>query len=97
MPQEDQYGNWGLRKVPMCKLHNFIYKEQQSTGIQQSGYTDRSRGGPWEILTVKEMDRLLKTSRQQIHKMIQNGELPAVKVGPEHRIALVWIVQFLSE
>ncbi len=26
-PQEDQYGNWGFRKVLVRKLHNFIYKE----------------------------------------------------------------------
>ena len=25
-PQEDQYGNWGFRKVLVRKLHNFIYK-----------------------------------------------------------------------
>ena len=36
-----------------------------------------------EVLTVKEAAALLKTSRQQIRRMIQNGELPAVKVGRE--------------
>lgn len=40
-----------------------------------------------EILTVKEAAALLKTSRQQIRRMIQNGELPAVKVGREWRIS----------
>ena len=32
-----------------------------------------------EILTVKETAALLKTTRQQVHKMIANEELPAVK------------------
>lgn len=41
-----------------------------------------------EILTVQETAQLLKTSRQQVRKMIQNGELPAVKVGREWRIQL---------
>ena len=36
--------------------------------------------------TVKEVAVLLKTTRQQIRKMIQSGELPAVKVGREWRI-----------
>ena len=27
-PQEDQYGNWGFRKILVRKLHNHIYKEQ---------------------------------------------------------------------
>ena len=39
-----------------------------------------------EVLTVKEAASLLKTSRQQIRRMIQSGELPAVKVGREWRI-----------
>lgn len=33
-----------------------------------------------------EAAALLKTTRQQIRKMIQSGELPAVKVGREWRI-----------
>ena len=32
-----------------------------------------------EILTVKETAALLKTTRQQVRKMIANEELPAVK------------------
>ena len=46
-PQEDQYGNWGFRKVFVCKLHNYIYKEQKSSG-QPSGYRDRKKNDPWE-------------------------------------------------
>ena len=29
-PQEDQYGNWGFRKVLVRKLHNHIYQEQRN-------------------------------------------------------------------
>ena len=36
-----------------------------------------------EILTVKETAALLKTTRQQVRKMIANEELPAVKVDRE--------------
>ena len=39
-----------------------------------------------EILTVKETAVLLKTTRQQVRKMIVNEELPAVKVGREWRV-----------
>ena len=39
-----------------------------------------------EILTVKEVADLLKTTRQQVRKMIVNEELPAVKVGREWRV-----------
>ena len=39
-----------------------------------------------EVYSVKETAAILKTSRQQVRKMIQSEELPAVKVGREWRI-----------
>ena len=48
------------------------------------------------VLTVAEAAKLLKTSRQQIRKMIQLGELPAVKVGREWRIPAAGIAAFLA-
>ena len=50
-----------------------------------------------EILTVKETAALLKTTRQQVRKMIANQELPAVKVGREWRIPLASIRLFIEE
>lgn len=50
-----------------------------------------------EILTVKETAALLKTTRQQVRKMIANEELPAVKVGREWRIPSVSIRMFIEE
>jgi len=52
--------------------------------------------GMSELLTVKEVAGLLKTSRVQIRKMIQNGELAAVKVGREYRIPLASIREFIE-
>ncbi|OUN18627.1 MULTISPECIES: helix-turn-helix domain-containing protein [unclassified Flavonifractor] len=49
-----------------------------------------------EVLTVKEAAALLKTSRQQIRRMIQNGELPAVKVGREWRISKNALLDYLG-
>ncbi len=48
-----------------------------------------------QVLTVKEAATLLKTTRQQIRKMIQSGELPAVKVGREWRISIEAVETFL--
>lgn len=42
-----------------------------------------------ELLTVKEAALLLKTSRVQVRRMIQNGDLAAVKVGREYRIPYI--------
>ena len=39
-----------------------------------------------ELLTVKEAAKLLKTSRVQIRRMIQSGDLTAFMVGCEYRI-----------
>ncbi|MCI8881399.1 MAG: helix-turn-helix domain-containing protein [Clostridiaceae bacterium] len=49
-----------------------------------------------EILTVKEVAELLKTSRVQVRKMIQSGELPAVMVGREYRIPAEAIKLFVA-
>ncbi|MCQ5128171.1 helix-turn-helix domain-containing protein [Butyricicoccus faecihominis] len=49
-----------------------------------------------EILTVKEVAHLLKTTHQQVRKMIANGELPAVKVGREWRIPLEYLCDFMQ-
>lgn len=35
------------------------------------------------LLTVQEVADLLKTSRQQVRKMIRDGLLPAVRIGRE--------------
>ena len=37
-PQEDQYGNWGFRKVLVRKLHNHIYKEQRNRPHEAAGF-----------------------------------------------------------
>lgn len=52
--------------------------------------------GMSELLTVKEVADLLKTSRVQIRKMIQNGDLAAVKVGREYRIPLVSLKEYIA-
>ncbi|WP_455492329.1 helix-turn-helix domain-containing protein [Butyricicoccus sp.] len=49
-----------------------------------------------EILTVKETAALLKTTRQQVSKMIENEELPAVKAGREWRILKTGIMEFFE-
>ena len=40
-----------------------------------------------EVYSVKEVAAILKTTRQQVRKMIQNEELTAVKVGREWRVS----------
>lgn len=49
-----------------------------------------------ELLTVKEAAQWLKSSRVQVRKMIQNGELIAVKVGREYRIPMASVKQFIE-
>jgi len=46
-PQEDQYGNWGLRTMFVRKLHNFIYKAQRNAGVNQNAVPKRRDSNPW--------------------------------------------------
>lgn len=50
-----------------------------------------------EVYSVKEVAEILKTSRQQVRKMILVEELPAVKVGREWRITAESLQEFLCE
>ena len=52
--------------------------------------------GVIQLLTVQEAAQLLRTTGQQIRKMIANEELPAVKVGRELRIPMEGIKLFLE-
>ena len=42
---------------------------------------------------VRGVAAYLKTTRQQVRKMIQNGELAALKVGREYRVTLVALAE----
>ena len=48
-----------------------------------------------EVYSVKEVAEILKTSQQQVRKMILAEELPAIKVGREWRIAAVHLQDFI--
>ncbi len=50
-----------------------------------------------KVLTVKETAALLKTSKQQVRKMIREEVLPAVKVGREWRISEAYLEEFLTQ
>ena len=50
-----------------------------------------------KVYTVRESAEILKTSRQQIRRMIRGGELAAVKVGREWRIPEENLKEFLEE
>ena len=52
--------------------------------------------GIMKLLTVQETAELLKTSKQQIRKMIRSGLIPAMRIGREWRISAEYLEQFLQ-
>lgn len=48
------------------------------------------------LLTVKEVAVLLQTSRVQVRRMIQSGELATLKVGREYRIQFEALQEFVQ-
>ncbi len=50
-----------------------------------------------DILTVKEVAALLKTTRQQVRKLINNEELLAVRIGREWRIPMQYLEDYIRE
>lgn len=49
------------------------------------------------LLSVKEVVALLQTSRVQVRRMLQSGELAALKVGREYRIPLAALEAFVQQ
>lgn len=53
------------------------------------------------LLTVKEVAALLRVSTQTLYKMLEHGEIPAVKVGSQWRFdrerIREWLAQHSSE
>ena len=49
-----------------------------------------------KLLTVKETAELLKTSEQQVRKMIREEILPARKVGREYRIPYQYLAEYFN-
>ena len=48
-----------------------------------------------ELLTVAETAALLKTTKQQVRKMIAQQLIPALKIGRECRISSQYLEDFL--
>lgn len=51
--------------------------------------------GMMELLTVAETAALLRTTKQQVRKMIAQQLIPAMKVGREWRISRDYLETFL--
>ena len=49
-----------------------------------------------ELLTVSEVAEILKTSRQQVSKMIRVELLPALMVGREYRVPMKYLEGFIE-
>ena len=50
-----------------------------------------------DLLTVAEVAEILKTSKQQVRKMIRNELLPALLVGREYRVPRTYLEGFVRE
>ena len=51
--------------------------------------------GVTELLTMAETAALLKTTKQQVRKMISQQLIPAMKIGREWRISRQYLEGFL--
>lgn len=51
--------------------------------------------GVTELLTVSETAVLLKTTKQQVRKMIAQKLIPAMKIGREWRVSKEYLNEFL--
>ena len=52
--------------------------------------------GMIDLFSVTEVAEYLKTSKQQVRKMITSGEIEAIMVGREYRITLEALASWLD-
>ena len=52
--------------------------------------------GMIDLFSMTEVAEYLKTSKQQVRKMIASGELEAIMVGREYRITLEALASWLD-
>ena len=52
--------------------------------------------GMIDLFSVAEVAEYMKTSKQQVRKMIASGELEAIMVGREYRITLAALASWLD-
>ena len=53
--------------------------------------------GVIELLTVAETAALLKTTKQQVRRMIAQQLIPAMKIGREWRVSKQYLAAFLRD
>lgn len=49
-----------------------------------------------ELLTIKEVMKILRVSRQTVDRKIKNGTIETVKVGGQHRISKEWLEEYIK-
>lgn len=91
-PQKNEVGDWGLTRFDVRKLHNFLYYEDKK---DIGGRKGDGPVGMTELLTVAETAALLKTTKQQVRKMIAQQLIPALKIGREWRVSKEYLEAFL--
>lgn len=50
-----------------------------------------------DIVTVKQVREMLGASRTFVYELINNGDLPAMKICNTYRIPKVYVIQYLVD
>ena len=91
-PRQNEIGAYGFVKIRYLPLAQSVIPRRAQSDYECMG--GRSVGMN-RLLSVKEVAALLQTSRVQVRRMIQSGELAALKVGREYRIPLAALEAFI--
>lgn len=50
-----------------------------------------------DVLTVKQLQEVLSIGRNRAYRLLNNGEIPYIKIGKQMRIPKVYLIDFLSK
>lgn len=90
-PSRNEMGDWGVNLSRPAPTAQLLVQRGKEHGYEKG----RRSVGVIELLTVAETAALLKTTKQQVRKMIAQQLIPALKIGREWRISRQYLEDFL--
>ncbi len=49
-----------------------------------------------DVLTFKELKKVLNFGKNKVYKLLQNGDIPSTKIGRDYRILKINVINYLQ-
>ena len=89
------HATWALgERVPLCTPATLAYIRDWRRGVMQLSTIEYAKA---RFSTVAEVARALRVSNMTVYRLINSGQLPAVRVGKSYRLREEDVDRYLAE